>query len=99
MHHSPILHAPAAGTELQLHEPTVQRMREHYSKRGVELNEARLRMATLPAGAEVAPLSLVLCIRIAGVAPELTLCTFVGQYGGRKLIDCMPQDHRTGTGS
>ena len=44
-----------AGTELQLHEPTVQRMQEHYSKRGVELNEARLRMATLPAGAEVMP--------------------------------------------
>ncbi|CAL5224230.1 g6882 [Coccomyxa viridis] len=45
--------ASAFGTELQLHEPTVQRMQEHYSKRGVELNEARLRMATLPAGAEV----------------------------------------------
>ena len=42
-----------AGTELQLHEPTVERMRENYSKRGVELNEARLRMATLPAAAEV----------------------------------------------
>ena len=42
-----------AGTELQLHEPTVERMRENYSKRGVELNEARLRMATLPAAAKV----------------------------------------------
>lgn len=41
------------GTRLELHEPTVQRMREHYGKRGIELNEARLRMATLPAGAEV----------------------------------------------
>lgn len=28
-------------------------MEEHYKKRGVELNAARLRMATLPTGAEV----------------------------------------------
>ena len=32
---------------------------EHYGKRGVELNEARLRMATLPAGAEVMPTALL----------------------------------------
>ena len=29
---------------LQLHEPTVARMRESYAARGMELNEARLRM-------------------------------------------------------
>ena len=39
-------------------------MREHYGKRGVELNEARLRMATLPAGAEVMPTA---CCRIAAL--------------------------------
>ena len=31
----------------------MERMREHYGKRGVELNQARLRMATLPATAQV----------------------------------------------
>ena len=36
-----------------MHEPTVERMREAYTKRGVELNAARLRMATLPLPAEV----------------------------------------------
>lgn len=82
--------AKAAGTTLELHEATVERvrarpgplpsshvsamsfvpphslaqsterrappprqMRAHYSMQGKELNEARLRMATLPAGAEV----------------------------------------------
>ena len=58
-----------AGTELQLHKPTVERMRESYSKRGVELNEARLRMATLPAAAEVMPAihlcTLVMCLSLA----------------------------------
>ena len=39
----------------------MQRMREHYGKRGVELNEARLRMATLPAGAEVPSADQFLC--------------------------------------
>lgn len=28
-------------------------MKEHYTRRGMELNEARLRMATLPTPAEV----------------------------------------------
>ena len=40
--------ARAFGATLQLHEPTCELMREHYERRGVELNEARLRMATLP---------------------------------------------------
>ena len=52
-----------AGTELQLHEPTVERMRENCSKRGVELNEARLRMATLPAAAEVMH-AIYLCTQV-----------------------------------
>lgn len=39
--------------QLAQHEPTVQRMQENYSKRGMELNAARLRMATLPTPAEV----------------------------------------------
>ncbi|GFR39922.1 hypothetical protein Agub_g430 [Astrephomene gubernaculifera] len=41
------------GVQLQLHVPTVERMRGWYSARGVELNEARLRMATLPCPSEV----------------------------------------------
>eukprot|EP00873_Tetraselmis_striata_P010717 jgi/Tetstr1/430981/TSEL_020736.t1 len=45
--------AKATGTTLALHEPTVKKMRDHYSGLGKELNEARLRMATLPVGAEV----------------------------------------------
>jgi molybdenum cofactor synthesis domain-containing protein len=40
--------ARAFDLELALHEPTVARMRPHYASRGVELNDARLRMATLP---------------------------------------------------
>jgi molybdenum cofactor synthesis domain-containing protein len=40
--------AAAYGAELHLHQPTVERMAQHYSQRGVELNEARLRMARLP---------------------------------------------------
>lgn len=44
---------PSPGAKLELHQPTVERMREAYAKRGMELNDARLRMATLPAPAEV----------------------------------------------
>ena len=35
-------------------------MRQHYDKRGLELNAARLRMATLPATAEVLAFTLPL---------------------------------------
>ena len=42
-----------AGVNLQRHQPTIDRMLEHYGKRGLELNEARLRMATLPHPAQV----------------------------------------------
>lgn len=45
--------AAAVGAKLELHEPTVARMRDSYQARGIELNEARLRMATLPSPAEV----------------------------------------------
>ncbi|GLC39458.1 hypothetical protein PLESTM_000899900 [Pleodorina starrii] len=45
--------AEALGVSLQLHEPTVERMRVSYTARGLELNEARLRMATLPTPSEV----------------------------------------------
>ena len=44
-----------AGVGLELHGPTVERMKENYSKRGVELNDARLRMAKLPQTAQVPP--------------------------------------------
>eukprot|EP00884_Botryococcus_braunii_P012511 jgi/Botrbrau1/21260/Bobra.39_2s0052.1 len=45
--------AKAFGLKLAQHGPTVALMQEHYEKRGVELNAARLRMAALPIGAEV----------------------------------------------
>ncbi|KAG2487547.1 hypothetical protein HYH03_013826 [Edaphochlamys debaryana] len=45
--------ADAMGVKLELHAPTVERMRVSYSARGMELNEARLRMATLPTPSEV----------------------------------------------
>lgn len=45
--------ASAFGTELELHPPTVARMRAHYEAQGKELNTARLRMATLPKGSTV----------------------------------------------
>eukprot|EP00983_Pelagomonas_calceolata_P105220 1159109-Pelagomonas_calceolata.AAC.9 len=47
------LSSKGACAQLELHGPTVERMRESYAKRGMELNEARLRMATLPAPSEV----------------------------------------------
>ncbi|KAI3435889.1 hypothetical protein D9Q98_001947 [Chlorella vulgaris] len=40
--------AAAFGADLHMHQPTVDLMVQHYSKRDVELNEARLRMAMLP---------------------------------------------------
>lgn len=40
--------AAAFGSELQRHGPTVELMQQHYAERGVELTEARLRMADLP---------------------------------------------------
>lgn len=43
---------PHLGVQLQIHEPTVQKMKEAYAKRGLELNAARLRMATLPSPAD-----------------------------------------------
>ncbi|KAL6757541.1 MoaB/Mog domain-containing protein [Haematococcus lacustris] len=45
--------ATAFGVQLALHQPTVELMKTSYGKRGMELNEARLRMATLPSPAEV----------------------------------------------
>ncbi|CAL8465971.1 g5507 [Coccomyxa elongata] len=45
--------AAAFGVALELHQPTVERMKENYSKRGVELNDARLRMAMLPQTSQV----------------------------------------------
>ena len=43
----------SVGAQLKVHEPTVKLMQAHYAKTGKEVNEARLRMATLPEGAEV----------------------------------------------
>ena len=43
----------SAGVQLMVHEPAVELMQEHYAKSGKEVNAARLRMATLPQGAEV----------------------------------------------
>lgn len=43
----------SVGVQLKVHEPTVKLMQAHYAKTGKEVNEARLRMATLPEGAEV----------------------------------------------
>jgi len=45
--------ASAFGVQLQVHEETVQRMQESLTKRGLSMNEARLRMATLPSPSEV----------------------------------------------
>ena len=42
-----------AGVHLEVHKPTVEAMRAHYEPQGKEVNESRLRMATLPAGSEV----------------------------------------------
>jgi molybdopterin-biosynthesis enzyme MoeA-like protein len=47
--------AAALGLRLERHAPTVAAMEEHYEERGLELNAARLRMATLPTPAEVLP--------------------------------------------
>ena len=55
--------AAAFGCHLELHQPTVDRMQEHYDKRGVELNEARLRMARLPKDGALPALVLAVVVR------------------------------------
>ncbi|KAL4536598.1 hypothetical protein Ndes2437B_g06010 [Nannochloris sp. 'desiccata'] len=45
--------AMALGLKIELHQPTMELMKEHYAARGVELNESRLRMAHLPTPAEI----------------------------------------------
>lgn len=45
--------ATACSTHCEVHKETLQRMQQHYTSRGVELNDARRRMATLPVGGEV----------------------------------------------
>lgn len=45
--------AKAFGVGLERHQPTIAKMEEHYKVRGQELNEARMKMATLPIGCEV----------------------------------------------
>lgn len=51
----------SAGVQLKVHEPTLKLMQEYYAKSGKEVNAARLRMATLPQGAEVS-LQLLHCL-------------------------------------
>lgn len=41
------------GASLEVDEGTVSLMKEDYGKRGIELNESRLKMATLPKPSEV----------------------------------------------
>lgn len=45
--------AEAFDRKLVVHPETLKRMTAHYSKKGQEVNESRLRMATLPEGCEV----------------------------------------------
>lgn len=45
--------AEAFGETLAVHEETRERMTQHYAKQGKEVNDARLRMATLPTGCKV----------------------------------------------
>ena len=63
----------SAGVQLEVHEPTVKRMQEHYAKSGKELNEARLRMARLPKGAEVCAHSF--CTGLLVQYAQSELCT------------------------
>mmetsp|Transcript_19004 Transcript_19004/g.32507 ORF Transcript_19004/g.32507 Transcript_19004/m.32507 type:complete len:295 (+) Transcript_19004:2-886(+) len=61
--------AHAFGATLELHQPTVEIMKVSYGKRGMDLNEARLRMATLPTPAEVlvTPGTWVPLVNLGGV--------------------------------
>ena len=45
--------AAALQLTIETHAPTVALMQQHYAARGIELNEARLRMAQLPTPSEV----------------------------------------------
>lgn len=47
--------AKALGLTIELHQPTVERMKVHYAQRNIELNESRLRMAQLPTPCTVLP--------------------------------------------
>jgi molybdopterin-biosynthesis enzyme MoeA-like protein len=48
--------AEAFGETLALHAETKERMTQHYQALGKEVNDARLRMATIPTG--IAPFSI-----------------------------------------
>lgn len=61
--------AKAFGVTCDYHPATMTMMAEHYARRGLEFNEARKRMARLPAGAEpiINPVSAAPGFRIANV--------------------------------
>ena len=59
-----------SGLELQLDEGTVVLMKEHYGKRGIELNAARLRMATLPTPSEAVQNSLISGHHLAAIVGQ-----------------------------
>ena len=78
-----------AGTELQVHAPTRQRMQDHYGPRGLEINEARLRMATLPSPGEVS-LWQVCCpfIEVSTVSDQPACCGPLAVAEARASMMC-----------
>ena len=72
--------ADALGVELTMSEKALAMIREHYEKRGLgkmELTPSRLKMATLPAGAEPVP-------NRAGTAPGVRI------IAGMTVVYCLP---------
>lgn len=70
--------ASAFNLKLELHQETLERMTAHYASKGLEVNEMRQRMATLPANAEVlftegmwVPLAVVEGVHILPGIPRL----------------------------
>lgn len=70
--------AAALGREVRVHDATLARMKAHYENKGLEVNEMRLRMATLPEPDEVlftegmwVPLAVVKNVHILPGIPRL----------------------------
>jgi molybdenum cofactor synthesis domain-containing protein len=70
--------ASAFGCELKVHDATLERMTAHYSGKGLEVNEMRMRMASLPDPCEVlftegmwVPLAIVENVHVLPGIPRL----------------------------
>jgi len=89
--------ADTFGMKLKVHEETLKRMTKHYTSKGLEVNEMRLRMATLPENCEVlfsegmwVPLAVVQGVHILPGIPRLfqsMLEAHADRFEGKEYFD------------